>query len=408
MFSSLTLFFLAALTCAAVVYLVWIGYDRVRSAAGSTEHKLCLTLPQDVHDLLSSLSHEQIRSRAIPNERLVRAFQITNTFVSDSVDIHSAFTREARALLRATGSKPRDWFRFADHVQTAIDTYITFTHGRQCCEYEPFVQYVTFTTILTSLFGIDIYPSPGDVLVVTQGINDLWRLSKTGNDMPPAMLETINMHLRAWIHAYPNPLDFILPTFETMWRVVAVAVALAHKDVDMRKTFAQFIAHPTSSEFERSEVDAPSVEAIIAETMRLHPPTRRIHRANVVPHTSTSTLFLSVFTIPAFIRFTPSRTNIVADIGAIHRDTDIWGDDADVFRPQRHHPDTLTAEQRGAFMPFGYGRLKCVASGWAPHAAGMIVGEVLRALEETYRLREGGQVGGRAGWNGWELEVIAN
>ncbi|KAF7791058.1 hypothetical protein EIP86_002018 [Pleurotus ostreatoroseus] len=403
---SLTLLFLAAFTVAcAIAVLVRMSRVRERSTVGPTEHQLCLIQPQDVHELLSISSVEQICARSVPNERLVRAFKITNTFVPTvSTCTPRSLVKHARFFAMLVRNQA------TEHVKAAIDAYISYIQVHPSSEYEPFIQYVSFTVILTTLFSVDTQPSPRDVLTVTQGINQLWRLSKTTGEISPHLLATINAHLRAWIPAYPNPLDFVLPTFETMWRVVAVAVAHVHQDPDALKAFARFAASPTSNQFECFEGDLPSVGAVIAETMRLHPPTRRIHRASVLAQTSGSTSWIAKFTSFIFsnARQTPLPSRVVADIGAIHRDTAIWGHDAGVFRPARHHPVTLTPAQRGAFMPFGYGRLKCVASSWAPHAAGLIVGEILNGLDESYTLCEGGQIGGRDGWEGWTVDFAAD
>ncbi|KIP07509.1 hypothetical protein PHLGIDRAFT_118087 [Phlebiopsis gigantea 11061_1 CR5-6] len=68
----------------------------------------------------------------------------------------------------------------------------------------------------------------------------------------------------------------------------------------------------------------------------------------------------------------------------------------------RHHPARRTLAQAQAFMGFGVGRLKCVASMWAPQAAGLIVAAVCAALEDGLSIREGQKLGGREGWAGWQ------
>lgn len=360
----------------------------------------CFAKAEDICQLLSpaqSLSH-QLRARAIPNARLARAFEITNTFVSEDADVHKEFVRQARSLL-STVSRPNGLVCFAEQSALAVDTYLSDATPRLCAEYEPFVQYVTLATILTTLFGVAELPSSVDVLTVTRGINDLWRLSKTGRVTPAHMLDEINVRLRDWIPQHQNPLDFILPTFETMWRVVAITVAYTYNDTDARDAFAQFLANPTREQFEHFPEGAPSVDAIIAEAMRLHPPTRRIHRASVSTSNSTFSLH-RIF--PRSPRFE------IADIGALHKDEDVWGADAGDFRPLRHHPESLTEEQKRALMPFGYGRLKCVASSWAPQGAALIVSTVLSRLGEMMEVKAGQTIGGREGWDGWRIETKAS
>ena len=355
---------------------------------------------EDIRGLLSPAQSlpQQLRSRAIPNVRLARAFQITNTFVSEDVDVHKLFVRQAGSLLSKV-SKPDGLACFAEQSTLAVDRYLSDSAPRLRDGYEPFVQHVTFATILSTFFDVAEPPSPDDVLTVTRGINNLWRLSKAGNVMPAHMLDEINVRLREWIPQHQNPLDFVLPTFETMWRVVAITVAYIHANAGALDAFADFRTNPTREQFEHFPEDAPSVDAIIAEAMRLHPPTRRIHRAS--SPASHSTFISSLFDR---LGPRPPRSEI-ADIGALQKDQDVWGADANEFRPMRHHPESLTEEQKKALMPFGYGRLKCVASSWAPQGAALIVAAILSRLGKTVEVRAGQTIGGREGWEGWTIEM---
>ena len=55
-------------------------------------------------------------------------------------------------------------------------------------------------------------------------------------------------------------------------------------------------------------------------------------------------------------------------------------------------------------MGFGVGRLKCVASVWAPQAADVIVAAICDMLEKGLSIEEGQRIGGREGWEGWRVE----
>ena len=73
---------------------------------------------QSINDLLNppTLSvRSQLLSRAIPNERLVRAFHLTNTFVSSDTGVHSRFQAHAKSLLK--DSLHRGWPYFL-HIST--------------------------------------------------------------------------------------------------------------------------------------------------------------------------------------------------------------------------------------------------------------------------------------------------
>lgn len=87
-----------------------------------------------------------------------------------------------------------------------------------------------------------------DIDLVTLGINDLWTLSKSSTYRPD-LLEAVNARLRLWLPTYANPLEIIIPTYETMWRVVAVAVALAHDNLHALPVFTQLMEQPTHEQY---------------------------------------------------------------------------------------------------------------------------------------------------------------
>jgi cytochrome P450 len=137
-----------------------------------------------------------------------------------------------------------------------------------------------------------------------------------------------------------------------------------------------------------------SVDCIIKEAMRLHPPTKRLSR-----------LPLDAPVLPLggrLGRYTRALAGIwvqAADIEALHRSHDIWGPTPEQFDPARHLPVRLTATQKMAYLPFGCGPLRCVARKWAPRAVGLIVAGIVANEERT--ITPGEKVGGREGWEGW-------
>ncbi|KAI0081401.1 hypothetical protein K474DRAFT_1587738, partial [Panus rudis PR-1116 ss-1] len=191
-----------------------------------------------------------------------------------------------------------------------------------------------------------------------------------------------------------NALDFIIPAYETMWRVVAVGVARFHRDqVD---TLTAFFDIPTREQFGRnwSQQVGPNVKALINEVLRLHPPTKRISRA--LP------LFPFCNRLPLWVPDFMTRI-VTADIEALHRDTNIWGPDANVFNPGRY--DSMTARQERSLMPFGDGPLRCIAYNWAPFVAGLLVAAVVKEIDSDPCLSivEGESIGVRDGWDGWKI-----
>src|SRR6266702_1671565 len=352
----------------------------------------------------SSIS-DLLLARAQPNARLVYSFGLQNTFVSADSMVRERSVTRAREMLR---QHTRCFAAFPDVVQGVVAGSALRLLSPSChpsIPFATFIQVVTLRAVVGSLLEGNIPDDSDDGTVfVVQAINDLWTLSKNRRTAPPSpatLLEGLNTYLRRWIpERYERPLDFLVPAYETMWRVVAVTVARAIHDGGACAAFSAYLESPLEDQFVRFE-DArrqqPSVEAFICEVLRLHPPSRRIARA--------APSGLGVFQFP----FWAPATTHVADIEALHRDTAIWGSDADVFDPMRFHESRLSYGQKHAFIPFSYGPLRCVAFKEAPRLAAIIAAAVLEIVsvpDARYRLVHGEGIGRREGWEGWSIEVI--
>lgn len=86
----------------------------------------------------------------------------------------------------------------------------------------------------------------------------------------------------------------------------------------------------------------PFVEMVVKETMRLFP-VLPIHA-----RVATEDVELEKFTIPA-------GANIVISVYNAHRNTNTWGDDAHLFRPDRFSPENFEKLHPYAFLPFSRG-----------------------------------------------------
>lgn len=365
----------------------------------SPRRTISVTAMNSVRQLLSPQRisrSEQLQSRAMPNLRLVRAFGLTNTFVSSDIHVHSAFTHRARKLI-SSATQRADWRHFAQRSIDIVDHHLS-SHELPL-DYSPTIQQVTLKVVLHTLFEVPLADLDDQgISLIAYGINELWRLSKTTEDLPVDLLPAMNAYLHAWIPSIENPLDFVIPTFETLWRVVAITIGSVHNDDGTRRRLQEFLHEPTKHQFDLYPSEGPSVGSIVAEVMRLHPPTKRISRASLTAPSQ----FPLLDRLLSTIRSAP--TIYAADVGAVQRDQSIWGPTADVFDPMRHHPDTLTDEQRRAMLGFGLGKLQCVASSWAPIAVGVIAAAVLDQCDwHGLKLVEGGGVGGREGWSGWSI-----
>ncbi|KAI0085950.1 cytochrome P450 [Irpex rosettiformis] len=355
---------------------------------------------RDVRELLAPKDvplANQLRSRSLPNMRLIRAFHLTNTFVSSDVNVHSHFTSTARKLL-LTATPGGNWRFFTESATNIFDDTLSSSPITSVFAFDSSMQHFVLKIILHTLFGVPTTDlDDRGIALVAQGVNTLWKLSKTQEELPLDLLPSMNEYLRAWVPAIENPLDFVIPTFETLWRVVAITVAMIHNDRRAIQVFRDLLDNPTKGQFDNFPAGTPSVGAVVAEVMRLHPPTKSISRAST---TSFSTFGECLRTIFPLLR---TSTVHVASIRAIQRDPEIWGPDAEDFSPMRHHPDTLTSEQSRALLGFGFGKLQCVASSWAPMAVGLIAASVVDKIGSGLEIIEGEGIGGREGWDGWSI-----
>jgi hypothetical protein len=216
----------------------------------------------------------------------------------------------------------------------------------------------------------------GELLRLAECINRTWIGSK---DEATLVAFEDNHELRECLSAvFPglpisnkqNPLNWILPGFETLWRVVLMALIetrfkTGRHHPEWEQLMVTFAQRSTKDQFrEISATVGISAENIVNEALRLYPPTRRVHRQ---------------------FRINGSSSSVAADIEACHRRVDIWGPDALEFNPARWKD--LTKQQKLAFLPFGASPFGCLAKPtFAPRMIGLLVGAVLCELQGVWRL----------------------
>jgi hypothetical protein len=335
-----------------------------------------------------------LSARARPNTRLVHSFGLQNTFVSADCVVRKQFVTRASKILR---HHTQHFAAFPDVVRGVVAgsaLRLRSPPSRPSIPFATFIQVVTLRVVISSLFGGYVPEDSDDETVfVVEAINELWTLSKKSHATPATLLDNLNTHLRQWMpEDYERPLDFVIPAYETMWRVVAITVARAINDRGACAAFSAYLDSPTQDKFTRFEdtrPQQPSVEAFINEVLRLHPPSKGLARA-----------------APSRL-WEPSVTH-VADIEALHKDTSIWGIDAEVFDPMRFHESRLSYGQKHAFIPFSCGPLRCVAFKEAPRFAAIVAAavlEIVSAPDAGYQLICGEKIGRREGWEEWTIEI---
>lgn len=111
----------------------------------------------------------------------------------------------------------------------------------------------------------------------------------------------------------------------------------------------------------------PYLDAVLNETMRLHSVLGIGLPREVLPRSKG--VYLDSF-------YFPPGTVLSVPIYAIHRSKDIWGQDANDFRPERW--EKLSDRQKTAFMPFGHGPAACVGRNLAEVEMKMIAATLVR------------------------------
>jgi hypothetical protein len=126
----------------------------------------------------STSKSELLTARAIPNERLIRAFSLTNTFVSADQHVHDVFVGYANSLLRA--AKDRDWPHFQNITVQAVDAAL---HSKpHPLDFDVFVQDVTLRVALVALLSVNSCVSDlasDDIRVVSELITPLVAVEET-------------------------------------------------------------------------------------------------------------------------------------------------------------------------------------------------------------------------------------
>ena len=77
----------------------------------------------------------------------------------------------------------------------------------------------------------------------------------------------------------------------------------------------------------------------------------------------------------------PAGTSVMVMSAALHRDTSIWGLDAEEFNPDHVAPDKVSALPPNAFKPFGTGQRACIGRQFAMQEAILVLALVLRRFD---------------------------
>ncbi|KXT03798.1 hypothetical protein AC578_735 [Pseudocercospora eumusae] len=377
----------------AVLPKVWIifngiitklsTYPQTQASQRFTKPKDCLTII-DGNKMPNETINEmnKFEARAIPNQRLVLAFDIHNCFTTSDKAVCEKFRKKVEDKMYFPEEK---WKELAAMARSSVKTEL----NRSSSELSLFevVQSVTMQMVRTIFFdtsGTSV--SNSSIRCLAQEINEQWLRSKDPTTHDQTASPDWSFHKQqplrdALAAAFPqwngdkdtNPLNLILPGYETLWRVVLRCfVEISSRNhansSQWQSSLTNFLSNPTRKELENTaDPSIPSSSMIAKEALRLYPPTRRIYRH--------------------FKDKSSTQYEIAADVEGMHRDTEIWGLDAKVFRPERwYHIDRDFEDSH--WLPFGAKPFRCPAKFW-PKQGILPFGVAMIALL-TAALLEGG------------------
>ncbi|KAF8900982.1 fatty acid hydroxylase [Mucidula mucida] len=114
----------------------------------------------------------------------------------------------------------------------------------------------------------------------------------------------------------------------------------------------------------------PYLNAVLRETMRLQP-TAAIR---VVYPLEDTTLGRGKY-------FVKAGQPIALQIWDSHRDTDVWGNDAETFRPERMMDGGFESAPRNAWQPFGYGLRGCIGRPFSWQEMSLVITSIVQRLD---------------------------
>lgn len=130
--------------------------------------------------------------------------------------------------------------------------------------------------------------------------------------------------------------------------------------------------------------DLPYLQCVINEALRYHS-TSGIGLPRQIPHDAAQGVHIHGY-------YFPPGTVLSVPTYSIHHSKEIWGPDADEFKPERW--EKVTPRQKNAFIPFSHGPRACVGRNVAEMEMKLIVSTWARRyevklLQDTLETREG-------------------
>jgi len=152
-----------------------------------------------------------------------------------------------------------------------------------------------------------------------------------------------------------------------LYELIRHPIILARAYAEVDRVLGNALSQPPTA-VQLSQL--PYLSQVLKETLRLHPPARIIGVQTVKDEEM----------LGGKHRVTADQ-DLLMLIPALHRDPSIWGNNADVFQPDRFLFDAEAKIPANAYKPFGNGMRACLGRAFALQEAPLVLGMVLRHFE---------------------------
>lgn len=276
------------------------------------------------------------------------------------------------------------WQGVASFANELVDQAITSSNPASVT-LDSLVRSVCLKVVLHVLFNKDPLEMDDDtIFTITDSINTLWIQSKGKRVPSEADKSALRKALAKFSldmdpeKKHENSLNLIIPSYETLWRVVLSGFLqvtfVRGASPTWTSALEQFFVSPTIAArkkfFQDPEGVQVSVDHLVKETLRLYPSVKRVYRQLHMDDKFRS-------------------EEVAADVEACQRSQILWGEDAQRFIPSRWN--TASNEAQKFYLAFGAAPFTCPAKGeFGPMMIGILVAAFTRHVSsEKWNLKSG-------------------
>ncbi|RKF60346.1 putative cytochrome P450 [Erysiphe neolycopersici] len=319
------------------------------------------------------LNTSTLEMRAGPNKRLELIFGIKNSFTTSNLEFHKSFLMFTIKKLEVISKS--DWKEIRDDALEQIKKKKHQSRVSETLKLSSLVQNLKFRIILRQFFPSAPSPRDDTIEKLTAKINSMWMKSKNFKGETLERLQTEKKEILCLLseilsekveEGSKNPLNIIIPAYETLWRVVLLCFleTVFRTSTDERSVYnkiaEKFMQNPSLNTLNEKNIESINMGMIVKETLRLYPPTRRIYRLL-------------------------NGIKECVNVESLHRDPEFFGPNENRFQPRRWKGEEKRILEQ--YLPFGYGKFKCPArNNVAPMMIAVLSSALIVEMGEEYSI----------------------